>query len=62
MKDELFFIELIIYECFCNALISDCPSNDQKWDSKKQMFIMKLYNNTMTTTVNEGWVAYMLWL
>ena len=30
LKDEFFFIELVIYGCFCNALITDCPSNDQK--------------------------------
>ena len=29
-----FFIELVIYKCICNAMISDCPSNDQIGDSK----------------------------
>ena len=29
-----FFIELIVYKRICIALITDCPSNDQKWGSK----------------------------
>ena len=33
LKAVFFFIELVAYECIYNALMSDCPSKDQKWDS-----------------------------
>ena len=32
------FIQLVIYMRICNTLISDCPSNDQKSDSKGNLF------------------------
>ena len=31
------FIESVIYKHICNALISDCPSNDKKLDSKDNL-------------------------
>ena len=34
LEAVFFFIEFVIYEHTCNALISDCPNNDQKCDSK----------------------------
>ena len=30
LKAVFFFIELVAYECIYNALMSDCPSKDQK--------------------------------
>ena len=33
------FIELVIYKRICNALISDCPSNDQKCDNKDNLVL-----------------------
>ena len=34
LQAAFFLIELAIYKGICNALTSDCLSNDQKWDSK----------------------------
>ena len=33
------FIELVIYKRICNALISDCPSNNQKCDNKDNLVL-----------------------
>ena len=30
LEAVFFFIEFVIYKHTCNALISDCPNNDQK--------------------------------
>ena len=34
LTDCIFFIEVVIYKRVCNAVMSDCPSNDKKYDSK----------------------------
>ena len=44
-----FIIELVIDKLLYNALICDCPSNDQKLDSEET--ITELYNSVMKTTV-----------
>ena len=51
LQAVFFFIELVIYKCICNALISDDPSNDQKMRQQRQLIIKELYNNVMKTTV-----------
>ena len=46
-----FIIELVIDKLLYNALICDCPSNDQKLDSEET--ITELYNSVMKTTVKK---------
>ena len=38
LQAVFFFIELTIYKCICNALSSDCPSDDQK-SNNKDLFV-----------------------
>ena len=40
LQAVFFFIELVIYKRICNALISDCPSNDQKCDNKDNLVLL----------------------
>ena len=39
LQAAFFFIELVIYKRICNALISDCPSNNQKCDNKDNLVL-----------------------
>ena len=34
LQAVFFFIELAIYQCICNVLLSDCPSNDKTKTAK----------------------------
>ena len=39
LQAVFFFIELVIYKRICNALSSDYPSDDQKWNNKDNLLL-----------------------
>ena len=51
LKIVTFFIGLLIHKC--NALISDCPSNDPKWDSNDNLLSWNYTIMLWKTTVKK---------
>ena len=56
IKTVFFFIELVIYKCISNAVISECLSNDKKWDNNNNLLSWSYTMILWKTMVKKNWI------